>query len=187
MATFSPTTGIDREKLRLLANEKSNFKVLAGALAKLGGIPLLSPCRDMSNTLPDEKVVIAYLSYVCHQLLLLRKESRAAVCIQRLWRKYRKSYVERRDGRKRLRAAVVIQSCMRRFLIRKRFLREQSAAMIIQTNLRRHLAEKKYNCVRRGRQNHTSSHTDVSYSEALQTNGAVCHYTPGSNKKLPCP
>ena len=94
--SFSPTMGQDRGQLHLLANEKSNFKVLVKALTRLGGIPFLTPSHDMSNTLPTEKVMIACLSYMCHQLLLLRKESQAAVCIQHTWRNHARGRMERR-------------------------------------------------------------------------------------------
>ena len=43
---------------------------------------------DMSNTIPDEKLVITYLSYLCARLLDIREETRAARKIQAAWRKY---------------------------------------------------------------------------------------------------
>lgn len=52
----SAATGLDRKLKELLSNEKANFKLLAQTLARLGGVPLIAQCRDMSNTLPDEKV-----------------------------------------------------------------------------------------------------------------------------------
>ena len=47
---------MDKQLQRLLANEKSNFKALAEAVGKIGGIPPLMMSSDMVNTLPDEKV-----------------------------------------------------------------------------------------------------------------------------------
>lgn len=44
---------------------------------------------DMSNTIPDEKVVVTYLLYLCARLLDIRHESRAARVIQHAWRAYR--------------------------------------------------------------------------------------------------
>ena len=44
---------------------------------------------DMSNTIPDERVVITYVSYVCARLLDLREETRAARIIQLAWRRLR--------------------------------------------------------------------------------------------------
>ena len=49
-------TGVDKQLQRLLANEKSNFKALAEAVGKIGGVPPLMMSSDMVNTLPDEKV-----------------------------------------------------------------------------------------------------------------------------------
>ena len=46
-------------------------------------------CADMSNTIPDEKVVITYVTYLCARLLDIRHETRAARIIQAAWRKYR--------------------------------------------------------------------------------------------------
>ena len=43
---------------------------------------------DMCNTIPDEKVVLTYTSYLCARLLDLRQETRAARTIQLAWRKY---------------------------------------------------------------------------------------------------
>ena len=46
-------------------------------------------CADMSNTIPEEKVVITYVTYLCARLLDIRHETRAARVIQSMWRKYR--------------------------------------------------------------------------------------------------
>ena len=43
---------------------------------------------DMSNTIPDEKVVITYVSLLCSRLLDIRHETRAARVIQRAWRRH---------------------------------------------------------------------------------------------------
>ena len=50
---------------------------------------------DMSNTIPDEKVVVTYLLYLCARLLDIRHESRAARVIQLAWRKYRLGKMEK--------------------------------------------------------------------------------------------
>ena len=44
---------------------------------------------DMCGTIPDEKMVITYVSYLCARLLDLRHETRAARIIQAAWRCYR--------------------------------------------------------------------------------------------------
>jgi len=43
---------------------------------------------DMSNTIPDEKVVITFVAYLCTRLLDLHEEVRAARIIQTAWRQY---------------------------------------------------------------------------------------------------
>ena len=58
-------------------------------VSELGGVPLMLKAADMSNTIPDERVVITYVSYVCTRLLDLREETRAARIIQLAWRRLR--------------------------------------------------------------------------------------------------
>ena len=43
---------------------------------------------DVCNTIPDEKVVITYVSYLCGRLLDIRQETRAARVIQAAYRKH---------------------------------------------------------------------------------------------------
>ena len=57
-------------------------------VSELGGIPLMLKAADMSNTIPDERVVITYVSYMCARLLDLREETRAARIIQLAWRRF---------------------------------------------------------------------------------------------------
>uniref|UniRef100_A0A3P8R6K5 Calponin-homology (CH) domain-containing protein n=1 Tax=Astatotilapia calliptera TaxID=8154 RepID=A0A3P8R6K5_ASTCA len=73
----------------LLKNEKSNFKLVNSAVSFLGGVPAMINPADMSNTIPNEKVVMSYLSFLCARLLDLRDETRAARVIQGAWRKYK--------------------------------------------------------------------------------------------------
>uniref|UniRef100_A0A8C6UT50 Abnormal spindle microtubule assembly n=1 Tax=Neogobius melanostomus TaxID=47308 RepID=A0A8C6UT50_9GOBI len=115
----------------LLDNEKSNFRLVNRAVAFLGGVPAMINAADMSNTIPNEKVVMSYLSFLCTRLLDLRNETRAARVIQAAWRKYRLTkdlqlYQERNA------AALKIQSLVRRFLQRRRVVRQSQAAAVIQ-------------------------------------------------------
>ncbi|KAF0041776.1 hypothetical protein F2P81_005308 [Scophthalmus maximus] len=73
----------------LLENEKNNFRLVNNAVAFLGGVPAMINPADMSNTIPNEKVVMSYLTFLCARLLDLRNETRAARVIQGAWRKYR--------------------------------------------------------------------------------------------------
>uniref|UniRef100_H3D460 Assembly factor for spindle microtubules n=1 Tax=Tetraodon nigroviridis TaxID=99883 RepID=H3D460_TETNG len=115
----------------LLENEKSNFRLINSAVSFLGGVPAMINPADMSNTIPNEKVVVSYLSFLCARLLDLRNETRAARVIQAAWRKYRlkqdlKLYEERNL------AALKIQRAVREFLQKRRAKQQDLAATIIQ-------------------------------------------------------
>ncbi|XP_061680252.1 abnormal spindle-like microcephaly-associated protein isoform X2 [Syngnathoides biaculeatus] len=126
----------------LLENEKSNFRLVNTAVALLGGVPAMINPVDMSNTIPDEKVVISYLSFLCARLLDLRDETRAARVIQGVWRNYRitkdfELYKERN------RAAVKIQMVVKRFLQRCRGKKQNAASIVIQSAWRGFVTRKK--------------------------------------------
>ncbi|KAG7220014.1 hypothetical protein INR49_000662 [Caranx melampygus] len=123
----------------LLENEKSNFRLVNTAVAFLGGVPAMINPADMSNTIPNEKVVMSYLTFLCARLLDLRNETRAARVIQGAWRKYRlkkdlQLYKERNV------AAVKIQSAVRSFLQKRKAKRQNQAATVIQSIWRGYLA-----------------------------------------------
>ncbi|XP_055966704.1 abnormal spindle-like microcephaly-associated protein [Sorex fumeus] len=125
----------------LLENEKKNFKLVRSAAKDLGGIPAMIHHSDMSNTIPDEKVVITYLSFLCARLLDLRKETRAARIIQTAWRKYKlKKDLKRHQERDK--AARIIQSAVIKFLTKRRLERKVNAALTIQKYWRRYLAQR---------------------------------------------
>ncbi|KAM4722873.1 abnormal spindle-like microcephaly-associated protein [Rhinophrynus dorsalis] len=125
----------------LLDNERTNFSLVHAAVSNLGGIPAMIHHSDMSNTIPDEKIVITYLSFLCARLLDLRKEARAARVIQAAWRKYRLK-LEERLLEKKHKAACIIQSAVLRFLSRRRVFLRNVFAVVIQKHWRRHLAHK---------------------------------------------
>ncbi|XP_057171372.1 abnormal spindle-like microcephaly-associated protein isoform X1 [Ursus arctos] len=126
----------------LLENEKKNFQLVRSAIRDLGGIPAMINHSDMSNTIPDEKVVITYLSFLCARLLDLCKEARAARLIQTTWRKYKlKTDLKRHQERDK--AARIIQSAAINFLTKQRLKKEINAALTIQKYWRRLLAERK--------------------------------------------
>ncbi|XP_052827235.1 abnormal spindle-like microcephaly-associated protein homolog [Octopus bimaculoides] len=85
---FSPKTGKPKIYEALLANEAENFKLIAKKVSAIGGVPAMLRHSDMSNTIPDEKVVITYITYLAIRLLEIRHEARAAIVIQMAWRKY---------------------------------------------------------------------------------------------------
>ncbi|NWV53811.1 ASPM protein, partial [Daphoenositta chrysoptera] len=123
----------------LLDNEKQNFELINAAVSDLGGIPAMIHHADMSNTIPDEKVVITYLSFLCSRLLDLRQETRAARLIQAAWRSYRLKR-ELKLSQERDRAARIIQKSAMNFLARRRILRKENAAIFIQKHWRGFLA-----------------------------------------------
>ncbi|NXB74716.1 ASPM protein, partial [Donacobius atricapilla] len=123
----------------LLDNEKQNFQLINAAVSDLGGIPAMIHHADMSNTIPDEKVVITYLSFLCSRLLDLRQETRAARVIQAAWRNYRLKR-ELKLSQERHRAAQIIQKSAMIFLARRRILRKEKAAIFIQKHWRGYLA-----------------------------------------------
>ncbi|XP_061539921.1 abnormal spindle-like microcephaly-associated protein [Phycodurus eques] len=139
----------------LLENEKSNFRLVNTAVAFLGGVPAMINPADMSNTIPDEKVVMSYLSFLCARLLDLRNETRAARIIQGVWRNYRlkkdlqlykernkaavkiqmvvKHFLQRCRGKKQYAASIIIQSVWRGFVTRKRLrMKKEAELQIIQ-------------------------------------------------------
>ncbi|NXQ92322.1 ASPM protein, partial [Nyctibius grandis] len=123
----------------LLDNERKNFQLINAAVSDLGGIPAMIHHSDMSNTIPDEKVVITYLSFLCSRLLVLRQETRAARLIQCAWRNYRLKR-ELKLSQERDRAARIIQKSAINFLSRRRILKKVNAAVFIQKHWRRYLA-----------------------------------------------
>ncbi|KAL1774848.1 abnormal spindle-like microcephaly-associated protein [Sigmodon hispidus] len=126
----------------LLENEKKNFHLVRSAVRDLGGVPAMINHSDMSNTIPDAKVVITYLSFLCARLLDLRKEIRAARLIQTTWRKY-KLKRDLKHHQERDKAARIIQSVVLNFLTRRRMQKKTSAALVIQKCWRRVLAQRK--------------------------------------------
>ncbi|XP_070581728.1 abnormal spindle-like microcephaly-associated protein homolog [Ptychodera flava] len=139
--TYSPSTGKPTEYDALLANEKHNFKLLYDAVSQLGGVPFMVKSADMSNTIPNEKVVITYLSYLCERLLDLRDETRAARVIQAAWRKHKlKREIEKQ--KEKAAAALKIQRRVRSFLQRRREERMQDAIIKAQALWRGKLARR---------------------------------------------
>ena len=102
-----------------VAGVAANFALLNRKLDALGGVPpLVRPAdgilRGAKDNELDEKVVIAFVSFLCARLLATSTEVRAARCIQLHWRmridKMRVSSLEA--------AARVIQHALRGFLAR---------------------------------------------------------------------
>ncbi|XP_067394387.1 abnormal spindle-like microcephaly-associated protein [Emydura macquarii macquarii] len=140
--TFDQTITTSVLYKELLDNEKKNFQLINTAVSDLGGIPAMIHHSDMSNTIPDEKVVITCLSFLCSRLLELRKETRAARLIQSTWRKYRLK-AELKLIQEEDKASRIIQSAVINFLSHRRIQKKINAAIFIQKHWRRYLAERK--------------------------------------------
>nr|KAF6276382.1 hypothetical protein mPipKuh1_001099 [Pipistrellus kuhlii] len=144
----------------LLENERRNFQLVSSAARDLGGIPAMVQHADMSNTIPDEKVVITYLSFLCARLLDLRRESRAARRIQAAWREHRlraerccrqqaawRSYRERRQARAE-EAACRIQAWVRGWQARREYRAVLKAVRAVQGRFRARRARARFLSVR---------------------------------------
>ncbi|KAJ3599740.1 hypothetical protein NHX12_033696 [Muraenolepis orangiensis] len=116
----------------LLDQEKNNFRLVNSAVAFLGGVPAMINPADMSNTIPNEKVVISYVSFLCSRLLDLRNETRAARVIQASYRRY----MVRQKISEMHRAASVIQRWFRASRDRRRFLAIKATALLFQRTYR---------------------------------------------------
>ncbi|XP_072516320.1 abnormal spindle-like microcephaly-associated protein [Salminus brasiliensis] len=125
----------------LLEHEKSNFQLVNTAVSYLGGVPAMITPEDMSNTIPNEKVVTCYLSFLCARLLDLRNETRAARVIQSAWRRY-KLQKDMQLIKQRNLAACKIQALVKSFLQKRRLKRRDRAATIIQAFWRGYSAQR---------------------------------------------
>ncbi|XP_051549631.1 abnormal spindle-like microcephaly-associated protein [Myxocyprinus asiaticus] len=126
----------------LFENERNNFQLVNTAVSNLGGVPAMINPEDMSNTIPNEKVVTCYLSFLCARLLDLRNETRAARVIQGAWRRYKLQKDIELLQQKNL-AASKIQALVRKFILRKRLIRQNKAAIMIQAFWRGYAAQEK--------------------------------------------
>ncbi|KAK7504479.1 hypothetical protein BaRGS_00004345 [Batillaria attramentaria] len=154
---------------KLLVNERENFKTLYEKVSELGGIPLMLKAADMSNTIPDERVVITYVSYMCARLLDLRQETRAARIIQLAWRRFRLRR-SARERRRKISACITIQRAVRTYLARVQAEREQAAAVRIQAAWRGHLGRMRAAILRQGQMNQQLHEA----ATTLQTNIRCC-------------
>ncbi|CAI5776569.1 spindle-like microcephaly-associated [Podarcis lilfordi] len=137
----------------LLDNEKRNFQLINAAISDLGGVPAMIHHSDMSNTIPDEKVVIAYVSFLCSRLVNLSKEIRAARLIQSVWREHRLKTRLAKIFEEKSKGAVVIQKHWRRYMAQVKLQKlkkakqeevERVSSVVIQTYWRRYNARRKY-------------------------------------------
>ncbi|CAH1270995.1 ASPM [Branchiostoma lanceolatum] len=167
----------DKDKLKeLLAHEKNNFRLVNQKVVELGTIPPLLCVTDMSNTIPDEKVVMTTVSYLCARVINLSLKVRAVRTIQAAWRRYHpkpavKKWTEnvqratirlqaavrgmllRRSLQTQHKSATTIQTAVKGWVGKRQYKKQRQAAIILQQHVRAHLArknaQKKYQDIRR--------------------------------------
>uniref|UniRef100_A0A8C2H0L9 Abnormal spindle microtubule assembly n=1 Tax=Cyprinus carpio TaxID=7962 RepID=A0A8C2H0L9_CYPCA len=145
------STDSDLDFKELLEKERSNFQLVNTAVSYLGGVPAMINPEDMSNTIPNEKVVTCYLSFLCARLLDLRNETRAARVIQGAWRRYKLQKNIELIQQRNL-AATKIQALVRKFILRRRMIRQNKAAIMIQTFCRGYVAREKLRVLKKEEQ-----------------------------------
>uniref|UniRef100_A0A0L8HPV2 Calponin-homology (CH) domain-containing protein n=1 Tax=Octopus bimaculoides TaxID=37653 RepID=A0A0L8HPV2_OCTBM len=163
---FSPKTGKPKIYEALLANEAENFKLIAKKVSAIGGVPAMLRHSDMSNTIPDEKVVITYITYLAIRLLEIRHEARAAIVIQMAWRKYlwckkqrlrrcaiviqrwyrnlQESYHVASDYQRMKSAVIVLQSFYRMYSQQRKYHKQLKAIRVLQAAVRMHQTRQNY-------------------------------------------
>eukprot|EP00887_Chlorella_sp_A99_P006848 scaffold2.g6848.t1 len=129
-----------------------NFALVEQAAANLGVPPILAS-DDWVGQGPDEKAATLFLAFLCQRLLEMSKEERAAMVIQRLWR--RRAGSRPRSMREHLHAWVTaagtVQRAARAWLLRRR-LRLLAARRRQQVHEQQRLAATSLQAAWRGRQ-----------------------------------
>ncbi|CAM9214746.1 unnamed protein product, partial [Phaeothamnion confervicola] len=69
-----------------LADERANAAIARRCLRELGGVPPLLPPFDSLHP-PEEKSVVLAVAYLCHRLVDTAADTRAAIRVQRQWRR----------------------------------------------------------------------------------------------------
>ncbi|ESO92879.1 hypothetical protein LOTGIDRAFT_232956 [Lottia gigantea] len=154
---------------QLLISERENFKLLYEKVSGLGGIPLMLKAADMSNTIPDEKIVMTYVSHLCGRLLDIRAESRAARVIQIAWRKYWLRHAVQHQ-QKLNNAARVIQIAYREYRNRRLEEIQTCTAIKLQALWRGYKARKRTAILRKLKLNYKMSKAAHTIQRALQSN-----------------
>ena len=106
-----------------------NFQLVHAALASLGGVPAMVSATDIAYQGADEKTVALFLAFLCQRLLEVSKEERAAMVMQRLWR--RRAAATPFSMRQHLygwvAAAAAVQRAVRAWLLRRGLARLAAA------------------------------------------------------------
>ena len=149
-ATVGAAGVTSQEMAKAIDNERRNFSLLRKACKAIGGIPLLLPSYDTKN-IPEEKTMVVFLGYLFSRLIESSEQVRAAIRIQRNFRKVlpairanptaRTSTSEKKDialSRKLARKALVVSEGLTDVPVtiavsKKQSARHNAAAMIKRT------------------------------------------------------
>jgi len=110
---------------RAMVSEQANFKLVNECSNALGCVPVLLPAFDSEN-IPEAKMMLLFVSYLCTRLLASRNEINAASKIQNLWILKRGSI----RTRHLLDATCIAKICFCQQFIREYIARRRSRRMI---------------------------------------------------------
>ena len=123
-----------------LGEGKENFRMFAGVLDTIGGVPCMLQASDVTNTTPDQGLIMTFVTHLCFRLIDLGKDSRAVGKIQRAWRVV---LAFRREAASRA-AAALLQRCARGFLGRLAARRRLAACVKIQATARMTVSARRF-------------------------------------------
>ncbi|KAJ1478848.1 calponin homology domain-containing protein, partial [Baffinella frigidus] len=95
-----------------LGEARENFKAFSLVLDTIGGVPCMLQSSDVTNTTPDQGLMMSFVTHLCFRLIDLGKDSRAVRKIQRAWQgvlQYRREAASRA-------ASALLQRVARGFL-----------------------------------------------------------------------
>jgi len=130
------------EYKRALQNEQANFRLVNECANALGCVPVLLPAFDSEN-IPEEKIMLLFLTYLCSRLLASRDEILAATKIQRVWLRKVRADRLRKLGQQAEHSARRIQVMVRKALVH-RIEKKLKAVQVIQKSARGYAQRKNY-------------------------------------------
>eukprot|EP00516_Mucochytrium_quahogii_P003305 CAMPEP_0203752440 /NCGR_PEP_ID=MMETSP0098-20131031/6372_1 /ASSEMBLY_ACC=CAM_ASM_000208 /TAXON_ID=96639 /ORGANISM=" , Strain NY0313808BC1" /LENGTH=837 /DNA_ID=CAMNT_0050642615 /DNA_START=99 /DNA_END=2609 /DNA_ORIENTATION=+ len=112
-----------------LSGEQANFKLVNDCANALGCVPVLLPPFDSEN-IPEQKLMVLFVSYLCSRLLASRDEIAAATRIQRVWIRRRNTQRFLSLGLKGEKVALTLQCAFRAFVARKMLSRLKATKVL---------------------------------------------------------
>ncbi len=140
--------------------DQQNVRLFLKRVTLLGPLPAILTESDLLETIPDEKVVLSYISALSLRLLMFHRENHAARTIQKLWRVYHRRKINAMLCVQEA-AITKIQRLVRRYLAVRRKVRAIERArylasltqstVVLQAATRRWSARRQLCCLRRSR------------------------------------